>query len=62
MRRKAKHKKLLTIIEGILFVLMMVSMSALDGTEITIPSTVLIASFVGLLICYRLEVGLGYYG
>ena len=60
MRRpnyRRRQRKTLTIIQGILFALFFISMSAMDSKEITIPAVAFIASAVGLFITAKLEEG-----
>ena len=58
MRRRLK--KALTIIEGILFVVFFVSMSAMDSEAWWIPATTFVVSGIGFYICYLIEVRCGY--
>lgn len=50
-----KHKKLATIIEGILFVTLMLSSSAMDSTNMVIPVVGCLVSAIGLLAMSRME-------
>ena len=60
MKRKNPRKnqeRLLTMVEGIYLLTFLLSMSAMDSPDVTIPSIALILSGIGLFVTFRLEEG-----
>ena len=55
MNQRKRQKKLLTIIEGICFIVFFVSMSAMDSEAWWIPAIAFIVSAIGLFITFKLE-------
>lgn len=48
-------QKIMTFIEGTLLMMMLISVSALDGKNFEIPAVLTVVSVIGLFVCYQIE-------